>query len=50
MDVTITRTINGVPVNDDEMANYVIRDKHVIGILYRAQNRIIENSKKNSPE
>ena|GEM_PF-2774611 len=45
MALSLTRTINGSPVKDDEIHNYTITNKHVIEIIYRAQKRGAEAEK-----
>lgn len=42
MNFNLSRVINGRPVGDEEMSGYVITNSRVIGILYRAQKRLIE--------
>jgi hypothetical protein len=37
--MTVIRTINGKPVNDEDIKDYTITNKHVIQILYGAQRR-----------
>ena len=37
--MTVTRTVNGKPVNEENMSEYKIVNTHVIRILYNAQRR-----------
>jgi hypothetical protein len=40
--MTVTRTINGKSVGDDEMKDYLITNEHTLDVLYRAHRRIAE--------
>ena len=40
--MTVTRTVNGKPVSDEDIKAYVITNKHVINVLYNARHRAMK--------
>ena len=42
--MTVTRTINGKPVSDEDIKEHVITNKHVINVLYNARRRAVKES------